>query len=844
MKKLLAVLLCLVMMLSLLPAAALADGEIPEGYYLVGTKTGWQIDQSLKFAPYDGSIYYLATTMTYVDENNRDEFKVIHVLADGTQQWIPDPGDNYKCYFSGTRYIYLDTNGNHSGWHAGYYHAVQEPFVNGYYLVGSFNSWTASADYELTSANQYSITRNLSASDEFKVLKRYYGVDTYYPENNLTGYTGDQVISFDPNTNIVSVTAAASPISVEVYVDSSLSNGTVTADKSVASPGDTLVLTIAPDDGYCLDTLEYCWSNSGYTTIPVSGNSVNFVVPQPTGEPSHIFFTATFIRDFSGETYSITLKNNYDNTTYTYSTPTTPINSSFVREEFYVWGDDVMFYLPYPNPFDANAPAGAYFSRWEDQDGNTCMYFTNPVDSTGSITMTEHTMTVTAIYSVPTYTTNFPSSVTVVPGTTWTDCPLNFSELVFGGQADSMVVHCETGETLTNSSIGTLTKTGSTETIPFKLGMQDIPHVETDECYAVSWQTQSSNFYSTDDTRYLGVYIDQADLADAEPGVYTGSIHWRLDFGNQAHEEGTIPITLTIPDPSEPEFTNHALVLSGQIGVQFFLTLPEGKTPADYPDSYVTFVDHDNKFDGTTHYALSAATQMQGMYMFTAYVNAAMLADEIVPTFHYTVNDEEKTVVGDAYSAQAYIIEAESKTLDANVTAVIHALADYGYHAQQYLSEYNGWAIGIKYTEQTKVYTTSFDYDAVKTAVAPYSVQKDLVDTEIEKVTFKLNLDDTINLTVYLKPVSGATVSSVTVDGVEKTPELVGSQYVVKFENIKASALTNSHTIVTSGGSRVTIWVSSYIYSMLNTSGHERGKNVVCALQAYATACAALSASN
>ncbi|MBQ3301154.1 MAG: hypothetical protein IJH04_03275, partial [Eggerthellaceae bacterium] len=111
MKKLLAVLLCLVMMLSLLPAAALADGEIPEGYYLVGTKTSWQIDQSLKFAPYDGSIYYLATTM-----NDSDSFKVVHVLADGTQQWIPDPGDNYGCYFSGMHHIYLDINGNHSGW--------------------------------------------------------------------------------------------------------------------------------------------------------------------------------------------------------------------------------------------------------------------------------------------------------------------------------------------------------------------------------------------------------------------------------------------------------------------------------------------------------------------------------------------------------------------------------------------------------------------------------------------------------------------------------------------------------------------------------------------------------
>ncbi|MBQ6466186.1 MAG: hypothetical protein IJJ43_07970, partial [Oscillospiraceae bacterium] len=585
MKKLLAVLLCLVMMLSLLPAAALADGEIPEGYYLVGTKTSWQIDQSLKFAPYDGSIYYLATTM-----NDSDSFKVVHVLADGTQQWIPDPGDNYGCYFSGMHHIYLDINGNHSGWHAGYYHAVSSPFLNGYFLVGSFNSWTPSSDYELNAANQYSITRTLSASDEFKVIKCDYGVNTYYPGgDNLTGYSGEQTISFDTNTNTVSVTAAASPISVEVRIYGYIEHGTLTADLTTASPGATVVLTATPDEGYILSELKYSWSNSGLTAIPFSGNSVSFVIPQPTGEPTYIQFWATFERDFSGQSYSITLKNNYDNTECTYATPTTPINGSGARETFYGRNDGlVMFELPYPNPFDANAPAGAAFSRWVDQNGDTCMYFSNPVGSTGEITMTEHTMTVTAIYEVAAYTKNFPSSVALDPDAVWTDCPLNFSELTFAGQADYMSVNCETGATLTNSSIGTLTKTGSTETLTFKLGMKDLPHVDDDECYAISWQPQTTYFYSSDDIRYLGVYIDPADMAAATPGVYTGNIHWRLDFGNQISEDGVIPITLTIPDPaSAPSFTYHGMVLSGQIGVQFFMNLPGGA--ANYPGSYMSF---------------------------------------------------------------------------------------------------------------------------------------------------------------------------------------------------------------------------------------------------------------
>ena len=102
-----------------------------------------------------------------------------------------------------------------------------------------------------------------------------------------------------------------------------------------------------------------------------------------------------------------------------------------------------------------------------------------------------------------------------------------------------------------------------------------------------------------------------------------------------------------------PTFTHHSIRGDGYFGVEFYLTLPSGKTASDYPDSYVTFSDTDGFLQETAQYPIPQ-TATKGMYRFDVDSHIAKLADKITPTFHYVEDGVEKTVVGDAYSVQDY----------------------------------------------------------------------------------------------------------------------------------------------------------------------------------------------
>ena len=94
-----------------------------------------------------------------------------------------------------------------------------------------------------------------------------------------------------------------------------------------------------------------------------------------------------------------------------------------------------------------------------------------------------------------------------------------------------------------------------------------------------------------------------------------------------------------------------------------------------------------------------------------------------------------------------------------------------------------------------------------------------------------------IALRVTLKPASGVTLDTVIKDGQEVTPFQSGKNYYVLFSGIKATELTDSHT-VTAEGATTTVSPMSYVYSVLSTEGvSDATKNLVCALYNYAQAC-------
>ena len=298
-------------------------------------------------------------------------------------------------------------------------------------------------------------------------------------------------------------------------------------------------------------------------------------------------------------------------------------------------------------------------------------------------------------------------------------------------------------------------------------------------------------------------------------------------------------ITATFNIVNEPVFNNHALLLTGQVGVQFFLELPAGKTSTDYAGSYVTFSGQG--INSSTHYDIPASTAVinsvdTGKYLFTVNITSIQMADKITPTFHYTENGQEKTVVGAAYSAEDYIkwAVADNHVTGKNLN-IVKALADYGHYAQIYLSQQNGWSIGTDHAEMVTHTTNSYDYVAIKGAVTNDAIQT-TKGANVTSVNYRLYFDDTLAICVALTPASGVTLNSVTLDGNAITPTRSGDQYLVMINDISATNLTDSHTI-TAGGTTVTVSAMSYVYGILNSGSNNKGKDLVCALYNYARAC-------
>ena len=113
----------------------------------------------------------------------------------------------------------------------------------------------------------------------------------------------------------------------------------------------------------------------------------------------------------------------------------------------------------------------------------------------------------------------------------------------------------------------------------------------------------------------------------------------------------------------------------------------------------------------------------RGYYGFTVYVNSNEMAEPVTAVFHYG----DGQTMENTYSVRDYIIAYEEvqDQFDAQTTALVHAVADYGHYVQPVLAQSNSWTIGVDYKEMDKYYTSSYDYSAVEAAVAGYEIIRD-----------------------------------------------------------------------------------------------------------------------
>ena len=283
-----------------------------------------------------------------------------------------------------------------------------------------------------------------------------------------------------------------------------------------------------------------------------------------------------------------------------------------------------------------------------------------------------------------------------------------------------------------------------------------------------------------------------------------------------------------------PQFHGHALLLTGQIGLQFLMDLPGGAEA--WPGSYMTF--EGNKMESNDHYGepqLITFSETDKRWAYTIELSSIQMADKFTPTFHYFVDgsEEEITITDVAYSAEDYIKWGLDNT-SGDMLAIIRSLADYGYYSQPYLSAQNGWTIGTDYAAFTTRYTESFNYSEVQTALTPYAVE-----TDITGFTYRVSFGSFTKFEIAFKLAEG---EEVLLDGTTPATTMGNGYTIVTIDRITAKQLTKTHILKVGDKTVNNISAMTYAYKMLSKSDSTSAcKNLMCAFYNYGAACGAFS---
>ena len=293
-----------------------------------------------------------------------------------------------------------------------------------------------------------------------------------------------------------------------------------------------------------------------------------------------------------------------------------------------------------------------------------------------------------------------------------------------------------------------------------------------------------------------------------------------------------------------PKFATHSLVLSGQIGVNFYMDL-RPLSDEERVGTYMTFtISGKGSVPSEPVYFDASQMNSDALYhKFTCYVNSIQMADTITATYHWFEDGVEKTVSED-YSIKQYIsaFDAKKESFDATTVALVHALADYGHYVQIFLDANNdNWSVGKDYAEMDLHFANSYDIDTIKTAVSGYAIDKvNNTGGDIETITYSLVLDSETAIKVYFKPSGDYTgTPTVTVGDQSYTATKTGGRYVVVIPKISAHQLINPHTIVfttTNGTATVTVSALSYVKGALNYYSDADSQNAMAAIYAYSKA--------
>ncbi len=319
--------------------------------------------------------------------------------------------------------------------------------------------------------------------------------------------------------------------------------------------------------------------------------------------------------------------------------------------------------------------------------------------------------------------------------------------------------------------------------------------------------------------------LQELDITN-NPSLAQVNIHSFKNI-NVTYDEATTSLIDSIP-----AFSKHSLVLSGQIGVDFYITIPEGiNTNGAYADFTI------NGATGNPA-MLSNAEKTDDGYMFTCYINSVQMADTITATFHY---GDDETITNE-YSAKNYLDAVLSDgTYSEKLVNLVKAIKDFGHYVQKPLADYNGWTIGGKHQAMdcgnTDVDILS-DIDNVQEALSNFALVKNLENTGIKSLMFNLELESETTINICLYPEESYTGSvNAYLDGSNENIAVKQNDgsYMITLSGISAHLLGEMYTIHAEAEKNFDVEVSalSYSDSVIKSSNDDDLKKAVIALYKY-----------
>ena len=295
---------------------------------------------------------------------------------------------------------------------------------------------------------------------------------------------------------------------------------------------------------------------------------------------------------------------------------------------------------------------------------------------------------------------------------------------------------------------------------------------------------------------------------------------------------------------ARPSFQTQNLVLSGQIGVNFFLDL-DGLTEEERSASWMEFSISGKGAATTTDPFDPNHKNTSGKYYgFTCYVRSIQMADTITATFHY---GDGKTI-SKTYSVEEYFqaYEEHASEVDAKTATLIRSIADYGHYMQIYLASVNHFDIGTDYAASSRHYTESYDHADILSKVEAHAIVRALEGSKVEKANYRLQLGSETTLDVFLKTTDGSAPTDVKVTIHEEvsgketttsyTPEKqADGRYLVTIPNISAHRLGDMISISGNAEKSFTVDVSplSFVRDVLTYDTATESRDGLSSLYAY-----------